>query len=229
MNCLLIPLFALQRNEGEARDDPGDERNPQVDKHALGDLPDGDVHHRTLQAEPAGQHRDEHIRKHREEQDLEDGIERHQGRAVLRVAPRQLVPDDDHGDAAGQPDHDQADHVLGVVPQKRDRQDEHQDGADHPVLHQGKEKDLDVPEDPADLLVLHLRERRIHHKDEAGRDGDRGCPHLKGRDPVRAGWEEVSLSDSNEHRQEDPERQIPIEKGQTLHNTVRHVHVSSSD
>ena len=63
----------------------------------------------------------------RVEEHLEDRVERHEPGGVLRVAPGQLVPDDDHRDAAGQADHDEADGVFRLVREQRDRQHEHQD------------------------------------------------------------------------------------------------------
>ena len=62
-----------------------------------------------------GQHGDEDVGVDREEEHLEDRVEGHQAGAVLGVALGQIVPDDDHGDAARQADHDEADHVLGLV------------------------------------------------------------------------------------------------------------------
>ena len=39
----LVPDLALERDEAEARDDAGDERDAEVDQHRHGDLADGDV------------------------------------------------------------------------------------------------------------------------------------------------------------------------------------------
>ncbi len=67
-----------------------------------------------------GQDGDEEPRVDREEKDLEDRIEGDQAGAVLAVAAGQLVPHDDHGDAAGETDQDQPDHVLGFVGEQGD-------------------------------------------------------------------------------------------------------------
>ncbi len=40
---------------------------------------------------------------------LENGVERDEGSGVLGAAVGERVPDDDHGDAAGQADEDEAD------------------------------------------------------------------------------------------------------------------------
>lgn len=51
------------------------------------------------------------------EEDLEYRVEGYEARAVFRVSPRELVPNDNHRDASGEAYHDEADHVLGLVPQ----------------------------------------------------------------------------------------------------------------
>ncbi len=57
----------------------------------------------------------------RKEQHLEDGVSATSPCAVFAVAPGQVVPDDDHGDAPGQADEVQAHHVLVVAGQKGPR------------------------------------------------------------------------------------------------------------
>src|SRR3546814_12597737 len=66
----------------------------------------------SLKPEQRRQESKEEPRINTEEQDLEDRVERDQRGHILVVAPGKLVPDDDHGNAAGQPDEDQALHVL---------------------------------------------------------------------------------------------------------------------
>ena len=85
-----------------------------------------------------GKDRDEDIGVDREEQDLEDRVEGHQAGRVFGVPLGQVVPDDDHGDAAGQADQDQAVHVFGLAAQEDDRQGEHQERPDDPVLDEGQ-------------------------------------------------------------------------------------------
>ena len=97
--------------------------------------------------------------------------------AAYSVSPfGQFVPDDHHGDAARQPDHDQAGHVFGITAQEDDRQGEHQDRTDDPVLQQGEPQDLPVAEDVPQLLVVHLGERRVHHQDQPDGNRDIGGP-----------------------------------------------------
>ena len=127
-----------------------------------------------LQAEPAGQHGEEDVGVDRVEEHLEHRVEGHQSGGVLAVALGQLVPDDDHGDAAGQADHDHALHEPGLVGQEQDGQEEHEDGADDPVLHEREPQDPPVAEDIPQLLVVDLGQRRVHHDDEPDGDGDGG-------------------------------------------------------
>ncbi len=113
---LVIPLLVLHIDEDEPGDHPGDERNAEIDEDALGDLADGDVDDHALETEHGRQHGDEDVGVDREEEHLEDGVEGHESGAVLGIAFGQVVPDNDHGDAPGKADHDEADHVLGVAP-----------------------------------------------------------------------------------------------------------------
>jgi|GEM_PF-3206964 len=90
------------------------------------------------------------------------------------IACGQFVPDNNHGDTPGQTDHDEACHVIRIVPQKNNRNEKHQNRADDPVLNQGKPQYPFVPEHIAHVLVPDLGKRRIHHQNEAGRNGNVG-------------------------------------------------------
>ena len=140
------------------------------------------------------------------EEHLEDAVEGDEAGGVLGVALGELVPDDDHGDAARQADHDEADHVLGVVVQEDDRQEEHEQRPDDPVLHQREPEDPVVAKDVAELLVLHLGERRIHHHDEADGDGDVGGADVERVDEVGHAGEGPAQEHADGHGEEDPER-----------------------
>ena len=111
-------------------------------KTLSGDLADRDVHDRALQAQPRGQHRGEEPGVDAEEEHLEDGVEGHESRAVLGVALGQVVPHDDHGDAARQADEDQAQHVLRPVAQEEHGQAEHEQRTDDPVLQERQAQHL---------------------------------------------------------------------------------------
>ena len=125
---------------------------------------------------------------------------------------REVIPDDDHSDAAGQTDQNETRHVLGFVAQEQHGEREHQDRPDHPILDEREDQDTAVLEDPPHLLVLHLRQRRIHHQDQS--DGDRdGC--CADAETVEEGYDagnNVPEANSSGHGSENPERKIPIEK-----------------
>ena len=94
----------------------------------------------------------------------------------------QIVPDDDHGDAAGQADQDQPHHIFVVSGEKGHRQPEHQNRSDQPVLDQRQGQHLGVAEDLVQLLVAHLGQGRIHHQNQADGDGQVGGADLEGVD-----------------------------------------------
>src|SRR5208283_5819752 len=96
---------------------------------------------------------------------------------------------------------------------KCDGKDEHQDGADYPVLDQRKSQDLEISEYLAQLLVLHLCKRGIHHENQADCDGNIGCPHLEIVDHVPDVWEKIAPTHADNHRQKDPESKVAVEKG----------------
>ena len=79
---------------------PGDEGNAEIDEDALGDLADSDGNHRPFKTEERRQHTDEEPGIDAEEDDLEDAVKGDQTGGVLRIPLGQIVPDDDHGDAA---------------------------------------------------------------------------------------------------------------------------------
>ena len=170
------------------------------------------LHRGALQAQRLGQHRDKDVGVDAVEQHLKNTVEGHQAGRVLGIALRQLVPNDHHGDAARQPDQDQADHVLRVVVQEEHRQHEHEDRADDPVLHQRQAQHLDIPEDLGETLILHLGEGRVHHQDQADRDQDVGRPDLEGVDELLNPWDEIAEGDADRHGQEDPQRQEAVER-----------------
>ena len=131
------PLAPLHSDEPSARDKPCGKGNPEVDTHALGDLADADVDDRPFQVQPGREHRGEEVGIGREEEHLEDRVERDEPGAVFGVPLGEIVPNDDHRDTTSEADEDEAEHVLGLVTKKHHREREHQEGADEPVLHEG--------------------------------------------------------------------------------------------
>lgn len=105
---------------------------------------------------------------------MEHTVQDDEDRAIVHVAARELVPHHDHGDTARQADHDDACAVCREVRQCRPREGEHHEWCDYPV-QQEREEDVreHAPreEDAREHFVLHLREDRPHHDDEAYRYG----------------------------------------------------------
>ena len=219
-----VPRSALCVKTDDAGDYPGDKRDPQIDKDAFCDLADGDVHHSPLQSQPLGNNRDEDIRINRKEDHLKDGVEGHQPSTVFPVPGGEIIPHDDHGDASGQTDHDEPYHVFIMSREEGDSQEKHEDGSDHPVLDEGQEQDFDVSENGPHLLVSDLGQGRVHHKDQPDGNGDVRSPHLKVVYCPSDCGKKISPHDPREHGQENPERQKPIKKGQTLYNEILFCH-----
>ena len=95
----LVPFPAFGSQQDEPGDKASDHGDPQVNKDALGDLSDPDLHYTALQTKQRRQHGDKEPGVGAVEQHLEDAVKGHQPSGVLPVAFGQLVPDDDHGDA----------------------------------------------------------------------------------------------------------------------------------
>jgi len=72
---LFVPVFASGLQTDEPGPHPGKEGNAEVDKDALGDLPDGNIDHHSLKSEPLRQDRDEEVGVDRKEEHLEDAVE----------------------------------------------------------------------------------------------------------------------------------------------------------
>ena len=132
----------------------------------------------------------------------------------LAIPEREIVPDNHHRDATGNPDQDQTVHQERLVAEKNDGKDKHQDRADDPVLDKRQAEDLRVPENVVELFVPHFCERRVHHEDEPDRDGDRCRPDREAGDHCGHCGREVPDGNSRCHRKEDPEREVPIDYGE---------------
>ena len=76
--------------------------------------------------------------EHREHDDLEHRVDRHQHGGQLAAAVGEVVPDEDHRDAAGEAHDDQPGAQLGQVGEEHPGQGEHEQRADHPVQDQGE-------------------------------------------------------------------------------------------
>jgi hypothetical protein len=100
----------------------------------------------------------------------------------------------------------------GIAAQENDGQEEHQDRSDDPVLEERERQDPPVPEDIAELLVPDLRQRRIHHQDQADGDGNVGRADLEALDELLDTRYDVAQPHADGHGQEDPDRQVAIEE-----------------
>ena len=149
--------------------------------------------------------------QHGEHDHLEDRVQRDQHGGGLAVAAGQVVPDDDHRDAAGQADDDQPGAVLGQVGQQQPGQGEHQRRAEHPVQHQRADQELAVAGDGVEAVVADLGQHRIHHDQQTERDGQRNAVDLE-RFPARVqSGNPPPEQQSGDHRDADPHRQEPIQ------------------
>src|SRR5699024_3850396 len=106
-----------------------------------------------------------------EGEDLEDRVDGHQYRGGFAVAAGQVVPDEDHGDAAGEPDDDQPGAVFGQVGQEDPSEDEHESRGQHPVDHQRGDHEFLVLQDGSGFVVADLGQDRIHHHQQPEGDG----------------------------------------------------------
>jgi hypothetical protein len=134
------------------------------------------------------------------------------GGAIFSVSCGQIVPDDDHGDASGQPNQNQADHVFVVSGKKGNCEKEHEDGPNDPVLNQGQTQHLEIPEYLAQFLVSNFSERWIHHQNKPDGNGDVGRTDLELIPEVDHSRKEISPAHTDKHREENPERQKPIQE-----------------
>ena len=210
----LVPRPSLEPQQDQARRHAAEEGDAQVDEHAFRDLRDRYRHDAAFQSEPGRKHRDEDVGVHAVEEDLEQAVEGHEAGGVLRVALRQFVPHDDHGDAPGQADEDQAGHVFGMGREEERGESEHEDGTDDPVQEEGRAEDPYVAEHVPQFLVLHLGQWRIHHQDEPDGDGQVGRAHLAELDQGGHLRRPNAERYAKAHGQEDPQGKVTVSRRQ---------------
>src|SRR3990170_468447 len=115
---LVIPLPTPGAHQQQARQETGNHRDAQVDKHALSNFTNADLHQTALQTKQGWQFGDKDPGVNTVKQYLENAVEGYNPGGVFRVASGQFVPHDDHGDTARQTDHDQPYHILGIAAQE---------------------------------------------------------------------------------------------------------------
>ena len=177
--------------------------------------PDRQMQPDGAEAEPAGEHVKVEVPEQREGHDLEQRVDRHQHSCRLPVPAGQVVPDQDHGDAASEADDDQPGPVGGKVGQQQPGEREHDGRADDPVEHQRRDEHPSIPGDGAELVVAQLGEHRVHHDQQTDEDRQRRPRGHLDRVEVRVqAGDGPPEPDARRHRQDDPYRQEPVEERQ---------------
>ena len=195
---------------------PAVERDAEEDQHRARDLPDARLEALRVETEPAREHGQVEVAEQRVGDDLEERVEDDEHRRSLAVAPGDVVPDQHHRDAAREPDDDHAGAVGGLVGEQQPGEREHERRPDDPGE---KERDAEeaaiadaVVAHPAEVLVAHLREHRVHHQEQSGGDRQRDRADLQLAEPVVQARQERAESQPGGHRQPDPERQEAVER-----------------
>jgi hypothetical protein len=100
----------------------------------------------------------------------------------------------------------------GYPSEEKDSQGKHEHRADKPVLKEGQTEHLSVSEDLPHLLVPHLGEGRVHHKDEARCDGYVGGAHLEALHKAPDPGQEISGSHPKGHGTKYPYCKEPVDE-----------------
>ena len=153
-------LAAAPRHEVSGQD-AEDERQPEVEDHALGDDP-----HVELDVP------DQQPRVDRDEDHLDDRVERDEDERHRGVAAGQVREDDDHRDARGEAVEDEARVQLRVADEDV-REREHHERRHEVVEAEQDEQLARRPGRLPDLVEADVRHRRIHHREQADRDAER--------------------------------------------------------
>ena len=192
---------------------PGEKRNTQEDEHGLGDLPhrhpeDGAV----TEPEPFGKCLKVEPAKNGVRHNLEQGVEGDEHGGYFTVATGKVVPDEDHGDAPSEADDDQAGAVAGEIRQEDPRQDEHDERPDNPVQSQGGSEHPAICRNVAQLRVVHLRQNRVHHGEQAESDRQGDGIDLGAVEHVVQSRKTSSQEQAKAHRRQDPQWEKPVER-----------------
>ena len=167
-------------------------------------------------AEPLWKHGNEDPCVEAVEEHLKDAVDGDKSGSVVRVAICQLIPHQDHCDAASDADQDESAHIGRFAAKEYYGENEHERRPNEPVLDQGESENPLVAEDIAQFLVSDLCQRRKHHDDQPDGNWDIRCSALKALDEPRRAWNEVANGDSNGHCEENPEREEAVEEREIL-------------
>ncbi len=165
----LEPLAAVGAQTPAAREVAGRQRDAEEDEGGPRDLPDADVEALVVQAEQVGQGVEVEPAEQRVGDDLEDRVEDDQHGGAVVVAAGQVIPDEDHRDAAGKADDDDAGAIRGLVGEEQPREREHERRPDDPGHEQRDAEHAAVAAHVAEVLVADLGKDRVHHQQEAER------------------------------------------------------------
>ena len=201
----------------EAREHPGEERNAEIDEDALRrSAPMETLTDRAPQSKPARQHRDEEPGVDGVEQHLEDRVERDQARRRIRCRPcARSFQTITMAMQRARPIMMRPGHVLGIVAQEDDREREHQHGPITQFCTSESASTCLLRKTSSQLLVAHLRQRRVHHQDQADGDGDRCRADAEAVEKRHDARDEPARADPERHGGEDPDSEIAVEKAQT--------------
>ncbi|KAK1073171.1 hypothetical protein LTR48_009364, partial [Friedmanniomyces endolithicus] len=137
-----------------------------------------------------------------------DTVESHQDGAVVRVAAREIGPDEHHGDTAGDADEDEAVAEVPAVREEGPGESRHEERRDDPVDDEG-DSDLDPEflgaEQEVQGFVADFAEDGVHHYEEAGGDGAADADESASLEGGAHGGDEVAEDDPDGHGEDDPE------------------------
>ena len=105
-----------------------------------------------------------------EEDDLEDAVEGDEDGAVIAVTTGKVRPYEDHGDAAGNADEDEALTEVRPVGEKGPGEGGHEEGGEDPVKEEGDEEvgpEGTGAEEKVQSFVANFAEDGVHHDEEA--------------------------------------------------------------
>ena len=105
-------MFAFALDPYKSGQHSSKKGDTEIDEDRFGNLAYRYIDHRPDQTKPARDDGDKDPGVEREKKDLKDRVEGNQTRTVLGVPVGKVIPDDDHGNTAGEADKDEADHIF---------------------------------------------------------------------------------------------------------------------
>ena len=208
---MLIPTDPLAAHPDAARQEARRQGNPQEDHNGLGNLPHREGHQLAIEAEPAGKNLQIEPTQQGIEQHLQDRIDRHQHGRCLPIPLGQIDPDQHHGNAGSQANHDQPRAQGRLVGQKPPGQAKHQQGTQSPHQSQRQGEQPPIPKDHTQLPIAHLRQDRIQHHQQTQGNGHGCLAHGHPTEHLLEIGHNPAQQQPGRHGQQDPKRQQPIQ------------------